>query len=523
MEEAEGILRRRLERREDDFLALVRATVFQHPQSPYRQLLHLAGCEYGDLERLVNQDGVEGALRTLFRHGVYLTVDEFKGRRPVVRGTGRVAVDQPELRNPLSTVSLIVGSSGSRGASTLVPADLAFIRDRSINFGLALRARGAMGWSHAIWGVPGSSSVLPLLEFCGSGAPPVRWWSQVPLRSVNLAPRYRWSVWVLRWGGVLARAQVPRPDYVSLENPRPIIEWMRGALRSGRTPHLYTFGSSAVRLCKAALDDGLDLKGAEFTVGGEPITDLALGWIGRAGAVAVPRYAVTEPGRIGGGCLAPQAPDDVHHFHDLHAIIQPGPGGPAPGPPAQALLISSIRPTAPLVLLNVSLGDQAVMTRRACGCPMDRLGWTTHLHAIRSFEKLTAGGMSFLDTDVIRVLEEILPARFGGGPTDYQLVEEEAEDVRPCLRLLVHPAVGSLNPNEVAEAFLSAISRGSGAEQVMGMVWCDGNFLRVERRAPLPTASGKILHLHVEHRPETRPESPTPAKGDRGPGFSDPA
>jgi hypothetical protein len=56
------------------------------------------------------------------------------------------------------------------------------------------------------------------------------------------------------------------------------------------------------------------------------------------------------------------------------------------------------------------------------------LGWTTHLRDIRSQEKLTAGGMTFLDTDLIRVLEEVLPARFGGAPTDYQLVEEEAEE-----------------------------------------------------------------------------------------------
>jgi hypothetical protein len=55
--------------------------------------------------------------------------------------------------------------------------------------------------------------------------------------------------------------------------------------------------------------------------------------------------------------------------------------------------------------------------------------------------------MTFLDTDVIRVLEEELPARFGGTPTDYQLLEEEADDGQPRLQLLVHPRVGPLNPN----------------------------------------------------------------------------
>jgi hypothetical protein len=68
------------------------------------------------------------------------------------------------------------------------------------------------------------------------------------------------------------------------------------------------------------------------------------------------------------------------------------------------LLVTSVRPTAPMILLNVSLGDQAVMGERECSCPMQSAGWTTHLHTIRSFEKLTVAGMAFLDRDVVRIL-----------------------------------------------------------------------------------------------------------------------
>jgi hypothetical protein len=262
-----------------------------------------------------------------------------------------------------------------------------------------------------------------------------------------------------------------------------------------------------MRLSRAAFDAGVDLHGAHFTLVGEPITEACLAVIRQSGATALPRYATIECGAVGLGCLAPGTPDDTHLLHDLHALIQPGQDGEPHGLPPLALFISSLRPTAPFILLNVSMGDQAVMTRRACGCPLERLGWATHLHTIRSYEKLTSGGMTFLDSDVIRVLEEILPGHFGGAPTDYQLVEDEAEDGRPRLRLLVHPGVGPLDPIKVADAFLAAIGAGTGAERIMGLLWRDADLLRVERLAPRTTASGKILHLHLEHMPRAAPAS----------------
>ena len=76
--------------------------------------------------------------------------------------------------------------------------------------------------------------------------------------------------------------------------------------------------------------------------------------------------------------------------------------------------------------------------------------------------------MTFLDVDVIRVLDEVLPGRFGGGPTDYQLIEEETEDGRPRVRLLVHPRVGEPSTSTPsADAFLTAIGRQSEGERLM--------------------------------------------------------
>ncbi len=495
---ARTALRDRLERREADFLWIVRHAVYDRALSPYHELLDAAGCRYLDLERLVRQDGVEGALRALFRSGVYLTVDEFKGRRSIRRGSLEIESSPEALRNPWSTFRLPARTSGSRGAGTPVLVDLEFIRDRAVNTALTLAARGGLGWDHAFWGVPGGSAIVRVVEFSAFGARPVRWFSQVPLKAPGLHARYRWSARAIRWASLMAGAPIPAPRHVPFREPGPIIDWLTATRRAGRVPHLHTFASSVVQLCEVTRAMGVDLGGVQFTLASEPITAARLEAVRRAGASGQPCYAITDFGIMGYGCLSPAAPDDVHLFHDLNAVIQADAALPAL--PAESLLVTSLRRAAPFVLLNVSAGDQAVVARRRCGCALETAGWTSHLHSIRSFEKLTAGGMTFLDTDLLSVLEEVLPRRFGGGPTDYQLVEEESLDGRPALRLLVHPRVGTVDEAAISKVFLDAIGPGSGAQKVMQLAWRGADVIRVERQPPRATSLGKILHLHRSAR-----------------------
>jgi hypothetical protein len=164
-------------------------------------------------------------------------------------------------------------------------------------------------------------------------------------------------------------------------------------------------------------------------------------------------------------------------------------------------LLTSIRPTSPFLFINLVMGDRAVLAERRCGCPLEALGWRTHLHGIRSFEKLTAGGVTFMDTDVIRVLEEVLPRRFGGGPADYQIVEDADGDGRPRLRLLVHPNVGPADSARMMDAFLDALAAGSDTERLMVNQLRQERILGVERAAPVATSSGKVLHLWSGREP----------------------
>src|SRR5262249_20048565 len=158
-----------------------------------------------------------------------------------------------------------------------------------------------------------------------------------------------------------------------------------------------------------------------------------------------------------------------------------------------ALLVTSIRPTTSMVHLNVALGDRGDLDARSCGCPLESLGWTRHVSGIRSYEKLTAHGMTFLDADVIRVLEQTLPARFGGGPNDYQLVESSRSDGRPLLVLRVHPRVPASAPEEIARTFLEAIATDGAAQRLMSQVWHDARLIEIVREPPAASAGGRQL------------------------------
>lgn len=61
---------------------------------------------------------------------------------------------------------------------------------------------------------------------------------------------------------------------------------MASVLAGGQVPHLHTFASAAVRVCQAARQAGIDLRGAAFTVTGEPLTATRLAEIRAAGAQA---------------------------------------------------------------------------------------------------------------------------------------------------------------------------------------------------------------------------------------------
>jgi hypothetical protein len=152
--------------------------------------------------------------------------------------------------------------------------------------------------------------------------------------------------------------------------------------------------------------------------------------------------------------------------------------------------------STPKLMLNVESDDYGEIGTRPCGCALHRLGLDRQLHTIRSHEKLTSEGMNFLGHDLIRMVEEVLPSQFGGGPTDYQLVEDEDEDGLPVVQLIASPRLGPLPESAVTGAIVDYLNKVQGGG-IYGERWRDARALRLVRKEPFTTSASKVLALHT--------------------------
>jgi phenylacetate-coenzyme A ligase PaaK-like adenylate-forming protein len=287
---------------------------------------------------------------------------------------------------------------------------------------------------------------------------------------------------------------MPWPRRVPVSDAAEVARWLELKARTGRPALVETTASSAVRVCSAALAAGLDISDTFFRLGGEPYTSSKAAVVAAAGCRAIAHYSMNEVARAGVACAAPSSVDDVHVVTDKLAVIRHEReiGGRQIG----SLLLTTLLSSSPKLMLNVECDDHGVLERRHCGCPVGEAGFDLHLHTIRSVEKLTSEGMNFLRDEILEVVEHVLPSRFGGSPTDYQVVEREVDGL-PRVSIVVSPGVGALDEAQVIRVALDALGAGPGYRSMMAGIWAEGETLRVERREPYATSSAKILPLHV--------------------------
>ena len=483
--------------RQQAFLQILKRGVYENPRSPYRKLLDHAGVGFPDAERLVSLQGVEGALQELYDRGVYVTIDEFKSRKPIRRAGLEFSPRPRDFDNPLLTAHYESRTGGSRGPRTRLMIDLDLLTYEAAQTQLFLSEFGLASAPMGMWLElpPGLVGIKNWLRHAKIGRTIEKWFA--PRKPLVRIEDVKFHVFTMA-SGVLGRLwgrPMPKPEHVPVTAAARIAGWLAQKKSQGRPALMDTNASTGVRICIAAKEEGLDIAGSFFRLHSEPYTAAKARLVEEAGCRAASFYSAAEIGYIGLACGDPEHVDEVHLMTDKVAMIRRQRQVGASGLKVDSFLFTTVLRSCPKLMLNVEIGDYGIGRERRCRCLLDRTGFHLHLHEIRSFEKLTSAGVTFLGAELITLVEEVLPARFGGHPIDYQFMEEE-ENGLPLVSLLVSPRLERINEREVVETVLSRLRTVPGGG-MMSDVWRNADTLRVVRREPYATGALKLLPLHI--------------------------
>jgi hypothetical protein len=500
VEECLGRLRRDLEERERSFLGVVERGVFDQPASPYRRLFEHAGVELGDVASLVGDRGVEGALSVLHDAGVYVSLEEFRGGRPIERPGLSLAVRAEDFDNPVATPTWRVTTGGSRSLGRRVLLNFEHIERNFVYWTLFLHAHGAFERPAIMWRPLNSrTAVNNAVRSVKLRRPLEEWYSQSRFGQGPYALRHSLLTAYALLACRLWAQPLPFPKHVRADDPASVARWLEAKVRAGTPPLCLASVGPAVRVALAAEREGFDIAGTLFRVGGEPLTDTRAAAIRATGSTVFADYSMAECGRAGVACASPRTVGDVHLTLDQLALLQRPRVVPSSGEEVQAFVFTTLRPSSPKLMINVETDDYGEVEERDCGCPIGELGYTRHILSIRSYEKLTSEGVALRGHEVVTLLEQTLPDRFGGAATDYQLVEE-VDEVLPTLSLVVSPRVGPVDEPGLLEVVLAALARRGPGGQDVSDIWRRAGTLRVVRAEPRSTPAGKILPVHVQTR-----------------------
>jgi hypothetical protein len=517
LEEAKAAVVKRLAEREDNFLRLVERGIFGYAGSPYLPLLRLAQVEMGDIRSMVRDKGLETTLQALYDAGVCVTFEEFKGRKPIVRDGQTIPVQAKDFDNPYLQEHFYGRTGGTSGAGTRVPIDLDRIRQQAPYRLLNLDAHELDHTPMALWlgTLPDHTGTSAMLKQSYLRRVPDRWYSPTMGRGPRPALKHRATTAYMVRMARLAGIPIPQPQPLGLDEAVTIARWASTAIATHGACLVEGVVSGLVRVCIAAREQGLDLTGTTLIGGGEPPTPVKIRQMTSVGARFIPGYWFAEVGVIGMGCAAPVDNNDIHLFKDALALIQAPcevpfdrpTVGRLSTPPGSTLSVdafcfTTLLPTASKLLLNVQSDDYGLVEDRTCGCSWEALGFTQHVRQIRSFRKLTGEAVTLVGSEMVRILEETLPARFGGTSQDYQLMEEEDVQGLTRLSLVVSPSVPLEHEDEVIETVLKALQKSSVAANFAQTIWRQAKSLRVVRREPVWTARGKLMPLHLAGRRE---------------------
>lgn len=499
--EAMGIVQDRLRNRERNFLAVLERGIYRNPRSPYRALLDHAGCAPQDVREMVAREGLDATLLRLRRDGVYVSFEEFKGTKPIVRGSLTLETAPADFDNPTARRFFSTTTGGSTGVGRRVQLDLEHLHALLPGRIVVRHVQGITGAPAASWSdLPPGGGLKGVLLQAAAGEDATHWFSARSLRGPDMPLRFRLATHAALGVARAAGAKVSWPTYVPFEEAVTLARWARDQVQRHGACHIHSSVSRILRIAVAAQKNGIDLTGAVLRGGGEPPTPAKVSQITSTGATFRSSYAFSEVGTVGSSCLHSDEPNDQHFMEDHLAMIQASRTVPGFSIEVPAFCYTSLLASAPKQLLNVESDDYGTVDQRPCGCTWEQLGFRTHLRDIRSFRKLTGEGVTLVGSDMERILDEVLPARYGGTALDYQFAEEEDERGFTRLTLRVAPHLALPDDAEVVEFVLGALHRAGGAATLAQAMWRQAGTLRLRREQPTMTNRGKMLPLDLRAR-----------------------
>jgi len=455
-------------RREAAFLECAERLIFAAPHGPLARLLRWAGCEPGDLRRLVAADGLEAALARLRAAGVWVSAEELRGGAPLRRSGLTLALAPGDFDNPLAAGRIAGASSGSTGAALPVRYSWQFLAGEAAHELLLLASHGRGDAPVALWlpGPPGIAGLHNVLVHAKLGRPPRRWFSPSPAPAAGSGlPFHADRGWrVLR--RLLPRLG-PAPEWVPPERAEDVARWLAA---SPRPAVLKCFASAAVRVAGAAAAAGLDLSRHLVLAGGEPLTAERRGFLARAGLRVFARYAATETGFVAGACPAGASGGDMHLYADRLAVIATEHG---------ALAFTSLSLAAPKVLLNVELGDHGQLRQQACDCALGREGLVWRVAEVHSPAKIALEGVKVGEVEFTDLVAGVV-RELGGGADDFQiwLGDSANGDARPTVVLSPQARI---EPGALRDGLRRRLPDLAGGGALAAALWCDAGALAVER------------------------------------------
>ena len=99
-------------------------------------------------------------------------------------------------------------------------------------------------------------------------------------------------------------------------------------------------------------------------------------------------------------------------------------------------------------------------------------------------------------SEMVQILESVLPAHFGGSALDYQLMEQENEQGLTRLFLLISPHLEIADERQVIDVLLGALQKSSSQANAAQSVWKQAGIFQIKRQNPIWTARGKLMPLY---------------------------